>query len=209
MWTQYSGCHCTPTAKAARSLDRHGLDRAVLRHGLDLQPAAEPVDALAMHGIDHDLAGAEHAGKAASGLDRHALADGEALVLIVADRGAVVERALPLLYLGRERAAERDVEFLDAAADGEQRHAALDRLADQRQRRGVAVGIVGTVGLVRRRRRATGCTFDFEPVTITPSTESSSRSRSSRSPKDGTSTGNTPAPAIAASRYCRGAACQM
>ena len=45
------------------------------------------------------------------------------------------------------RAAERHVQFLDAAADGEQRHAALDRPADQRQGRRVAVGIVGAVGL--------------------------------------------------------------
>ena len=29
-FTQYSGCHCTPTAKARRVLDRNGLDRAVL-----------------------------------------------------------------------------------------------------------------------------------------------------------------------------------
>ena len=58
----------------------------------------------------------------------------------------MVERTLALLDFGGQRAAQRDVQFLDAAADGEQRHAALDRLADQRQRRGVAGGIVGTVG---------------------------------------------------------------
>ena len=73
--TQYSGCHCTPTAKARASLHRNRLDRAVAGDRLDLQFRAEPVDRLAVHRIDHDVAGAEHAGQAAAGLDRNVLAD--------------------------------------------------------------------------------------------------------------------------------------
>ena len=133
--------------EGAGILHRNRLDRAVLGDRLDLKSRAQPVDALAMHRIDHDVACAEHAGEAASRLDRYILADGEALVLVVAHRRAVVERAFALLDLGGERAAERHVQLLDAAADGEQRHAVLDRLADQRQRGRVAVGIVGAVGL--------------------------------------------------------------
>ena len=62
-------------------------------------------------------------------------------------RRAMVERAFALLDFGGERAAQRDVELLDAAADRQQRHAVLDRLADQRQGRRIAGGIVGAVGL--------------------------------------------------------------
>ena len=41
-----------------------------------------------------------------------------------------------------QRAAEGDVQLLDAAADRQDRHAARDRGADQRQRGGVARGVV-------------------------------------------------------------------
>ena len=44
-----------------------------------------------------------------------------------------------------QRAAEGDVHLLQAAADAEQRHAALDAGLDQRQRHGVAIVVVGLV----------------------------------------------------------------
>src|SRR5690606_3155259 len=44
-----------------RMAHRDRLDRAVLRPRFDLERPPEPVDCLAMHGIDLDVAGAEHA----------------------------------------------------------------------------------------------------------------------------------------------------
>ena len=58
----------------------------------------------------------------------------------------MIEYALAFLDLRGERTTQRDIHLLDAAADRQQRHAALDRLADQGQGGCVAIGIVGAVG---------------------------------------------------------------
>src|SRR5690606_38860679 len=59
----------------------------------------------------------------------------------------MVHRAFALLDLRGQRPAEGDVEFLYAAANGEQGHAALDRLADQRKGGGVPRLVIGPIGL--------------------------------------------------------------
>ena len=45
-----------------RAADRNGLHAAVFCDRLDVEPLAEPVDALAMDGVDPDVARPEHAG---------------------------------------------------------------------------------------------------------------------------------------------------
>ena len=55
---------------------------------------------------------------------------------------AMIAPALDLVHELMQRAAQRHVDFLQAAADREQRHAAVDRMADQRQGGGVARRIV-------------------------------------------------------------------
>ena len=76
------------------SLHRHGLDRAVLGDRLDLQAASRagrsPGDARELTWMSP---APNDAGQAAARLDRNGLADGEAFVLVVAYRRAVVERA--------------------------------------------------------------------------------------------------------------------
>ena len=59
----------------------------------------------------------------------------------------MVEAARPLLRLGDERAAERDVQLLEAAADGEEGHAALERQRNEAEDGVVAGEIVGLVAL--------------------------------------------------------------
>ena len=59
-----------PDRECRRVAHRHGLDRAVLGDRLDLQARGQAVDTLAMHGIDADVAGAEHASQAGPALDR-------------------------------------------------------------------------------------------------------------------------------------------
>lgn len=105
--------------KGGRIPHRYGFHSAVLGGRFYLEARTEPIDGLTMDGIDHDFAGAEHVGKAASGLDRNRLADCEALVLTIADGRAVVERAFALLDLGDEGPAQRYVHLLDAPADGQ------------------------------------------------------------------------------------------
>ena len=51
-------------------------------------------------------------------------------------------RPADLVHLLVQRAAEGDVQFLDATADRQHRHPPRDRRADQRQRGGVAGGVV-------------------------------------------------------------------
>ena len=71
-----------------------------------------------------------------------------------------------------QRAAERDIQLLDAAADRQHRHVAPHRLADQRQCRRVAVRIVQRALHARRAavmvrldiRRAAGQQQTVEPV---------------------------------------------
>src|SRR5438445_646680 len=92
-------------SKGAGSLDRNRFDRAVSGNSFDLELRSQPVDRLAMQGVDLDVAGTEHAGQAAAWLDRNGLVDGEAFVLLVAHLRAVVERTLALLDLGAQRAA--------------------------------------------------------------------------------------------------------
>ena len=50
-----------------------------------------------------------------------------------------------LLDFRIQRAAKRNIKFLEAAADRQQRYGRLDRLADQIEGRGVAVVVVGLV----------------------------------------------------------------
>ena len=64
--------------------------------------------------------------------------------------GAVVEAARHLLDVLVQRAAQRDVELLQAAADAQERHALRQGAADQGQGGGVA-GRVGLVAFARRR----------------------------------------------------------
>ena len=68
-------------------------------------------------------------------------------------RHAVVHAARQLADLRVQRAPERDVHLLEAAADAEDRHAAGDAGLDERQRQGVAILVVGLV---------LGCRIDVE-----------------------------------------------
>jgi len=54
------------------------------------------------------------------------------------------------MHLLMQRAAERDVQLLQAAADGEQRDRKVERAPDQRQGGGVAGRIPWAVGVGRR-----------------------------------------------------------
>ena len=63
---------------------------------------------------------------------------------------AMVGAARQLVHVLVQRAAERDVQLLKAAADGEQRHREIERAPDQWQGRGIAGGVQRAV---RPRRR--------------------------------------------------------
>ena len=58
---------------------------------------------------------------------------------------AMVEAAFDGLQFGLEGAAQHHVQFLEAAADADQRQAALQHLLDQLQGRGIARMVVGFV----------------------------------------------------------------
>ena len=71
-------------------------------------------------------------------------------------RLAVVHEGSDLVHLLVQAAAESHVHFLETAADAEDRNAGVDGGADQRQRGGVAVGVVEGAGLARRSTIMTG-----------------------------------------------------
>ena len=146
---QYSGCHWTPNAKADASFTRTASIVPSGACAFDREPWAELADHLAMHRVDLYAARAEQRGELAVRLEIHLMRELEALVVRHADRRAMVEAAGALLRLGDERAAERDVQLLEAAADRKERHAALERKRDQRERRRVAIKIVRLVPLRR------------------------------------------------------------
>ncbi len=75
--------------------------------------------------------------------------DGETLRLAFRFRRAVVHPAFQLLDFGGERAAQRDVQFLYAAADGQNRNALFNGGADQRQRCRVAGIVIRLEGRIR------------------------------------------------------------
>ena len=102
-----------------------------------------------MHGIHPDTAGIDERAELAVRLEIDLVRQLETLVVRQVERGAMIEAARPLLRLGDQRAAERDVQFLEAAADGEERHAHLDRKRDQTHRRLVAREVVRLVALAR------------------------------------------------------------
>ncbi len=121
----------------------------------------------------------------------------------------MVDPAGQVLDLRGQRATKGHVQFLDAAADRQKRHAALDGEPDERQRRGVPRRVVGAVRLRRLGSVERRVNVGLGARDSTPSTRERSVSKSRRSPNEGTSTGRTPAADTAASRYCCGAACQV
>ena len=90
-------------------------------------------------------------------------------VIKFAVAGAVVRAAADLMDLLVQRASHGDVEFLDAAADRQQRHAAAERLAGERQGGAVAEAVVLAGGerrvvAVERRVDVAGAAGEKEAV---------------------------------------------
>ena len=162
-----------PEREAPGRLHAHGLDRPILGHRLHDEPWRQSIDTLAMQRVDLDPRGpAQQPLEPAAGGEVHWMGQSIALRPRLGLVGAVVAPARQLVHMLVQAAAQRHVELLDAAADGQERHAAGNRAADQRQRGGVAVG-VGEVALPRRRaaiesgidvRRASGDEDAIQPV---------------------------------------------
>jgi hypothetical protein len=132
--------------KAPRLAHGHGLDQAIGRGGLDDQAGTKPCDALGVQGVDRGTRGAGQAGQEAPGSEAHRVrravlaVEGGILVL------AVIGQASLGLHSLVQRAAKGHVQFLEAAADGEQRQPRGDGRRDQRERRPVAVRVVQRAG---------------------------------------------------------------
>ena len=113
-----------------------GLDQTILGVSLRFQPVGEAGDALKMQGIDQQLVASEPVPQSA--------AEGNLVdrTVHLIER-QLIARAVVLMPIDgvdglMQAAAERDVQLLKTAADGEERFLTLDRGADQRQRQRVA-----------------------------------------------------------------------
>ena len=140
-----------------------GLDLAVVGDRLEPGARRQAIDALGMQRVHL------HAALAQQAMQQAAFDDVDVVRRRVVDVGvgrlgrAMIAPALDLVHELVQRAAQRHVDLLQAAADREQRHAAVDRMADQRQGGGVARRIVRRARPARARphsgaaRHWTGC----------------------------------------------------
>jgi hypothetical protein len=130
--------------------DADGFDQTVRRHGFDGEAGAELRDALLVQRVDVDVVAA--AGERVQQAARRQMHDVRGAVLRVHRRVvvlAVIVEARHFVHALMQRAAADDVQLLKAAADGEHRHARVERGAQQRQRRRVAGRIVLGAGRAR------------------------------------------------------------
>ena len=125
----HSGCHCTPSTQPRVSGGAHRLDGAVGRHRLHHQAGRQRSIACAVQRVHQDLRRPDHAGQAAG--QRHQVRGAVALLERAAP-AAMVEAARLGMDRLEQRAAERHVQLLDAAADRQDGDASGDSLGDQR-----------------------------------------------------------------------------
>jgi hypothetical protein len=128
-----------------RAPDRGGLDHPVGRACLDRQAVGKPRDRLAVQRVDFDPAAAQDRLELAARRDLDVMQRAVARIELGRFRRPVVEPPLAALDLALQRAAQRHVQLLKTAADAQQRHAALQHLADERQGGRIAVMVVGLV----------------------------------------------------------------
>ena len=104
---------------------------------LTIRPVAEPVDGLVVVAL-RIRRFADQRGQPGAGHRAHRRRGEHRVALLVA---GVADHIGQMLV---QRAAQRDVDHLRAAADAQHRHAAPDRAVDQRELPGVALPVVGT-----------------------------------------------------------------
>jgi hypothetical protein len=158
----YSGCHCIPTAKPGALTTRTASIWPSGAIPSATRPGRKLVDALVVQRVHRDLGRAGDPVQPASRGHPHARAPCPGAPGGRMHRRRVVDPVGQVLQPLVQRAAERHVQLLEAAADRQQRHAAGDRGADQRQRRAVARGSSGVPSGAAARHtgwaaRSTGC----------------------------------------------------
>ena len=133
----------------ARIANRYRLDRAVVRCRLYPERRGKIGNRLAVQRIHARLHIRQDRGQRPVGAHGDRMLDLEAAVPVLDLFGTVVHAPLLALDFGIERAAERYIELLQAAAHGQKRQAALDGAAGKAQGDAVAAWVVGLVVLVR------------------------------------------------------------
>ncbi len=136
--------------EAFRRGQRNRLDLAVRRYGLGEESRRQAIDPLAVQRVHSEAPFTEHLGETPAGCDLHRMG-GTVLrlqrrVLVL----AVIGAAGNFLDMLVQRAAERDVQLLEAAADREHRLARGDGGLEQRQRGGIAMLVLHHPGPGRR-----------------------------------------------------------
>ena len=136
--------------KAARRRDAEALDHPVARARLDAQAAAEFAHALAMERIHlQAFCTAREALQLPAGLEPD-LMDGRVLALDgLIFRLAVIEETRHFMKFLPERAAEGNIDLLEATADPQHRHPVRHRPRNQRQGGLIAMRIVQGAGIAR------------------------------------------------------------
>src|ERR1700752_5364116 len=129
-------------AEAGEILEAHRFDDPIVGAAFGLDPRGGLRNALPMQRIHLRLGLAEDARELAAGAKRDLVSRPVHLLVRHVLRRAVIHAAVGAVDLRVESAAERDVQLLEAAADAEDRDLARDRGADQRQRDGIAPGIL-------------------------------------------------------------------
>ena len=138
--------------ETGRIPDREGFNQAVFGHRLDCKPLAKAIHALCMQRVDfRALLSADSSQQSVA-----AKINRMRCPVAVFERHLpvfpVVEKARDLVHRRVQAAAPGHVHFLQAAADGEHRHAGLHGRWQELEYRAIPVCVLP--GIVRRRRAA-------------------------------------------------------
>ena len=135
--------------KAGRVLDADGLRRVVGGPAVDAHPGAGAHHALTVQRVGHHPLRSKNAREGRSGCQADLVPQREFLLQRPVRRHAVVHPPRKVADLGMQRRAERHRDFLEPATETQDRLAALDRGADERQGHPVAVAVEGAMRLGR------------------------------------------------------------
>jgi hypothetical protein len=141
------------------------FDHAVRRRRFHDQPLAQAIHTLTVQRVDHHLVLPGEGLEEAARRELDQVLESEDLFRrdIVVLRSAMIVLAGQLMDAVMQRAAQGDVDFLDAAADAEHRHARGDARAHERQHECIAPRIDDLIG--RKRRPIVVMRFDVRPST--------------------------------------------
>ena len=121
-----------PRARIGAVGEAYGLDHTIGRRRFDRQTRRQAIDRLGVQRVNLRLVRSGESGQQATGSEMDGMDRGVAYVVVFAVGSAVIARTGEFVNVLVERATERHIELLNAAAQAQYRHARGDGATDQR-----------------------------------------------------------------------------